>query len=119
MFRESGAQTDPFSPEYIVNKDNVPEVLSITNFKFGAGLPATMIEMELIDQMREKRAFEQALPPTSDEACFNLRRKLVVEAEVRDWEKREEDIKRNQNDRLNLLQSALVEREKETEEKHA
>lgn len=119
VFRESGAQTDPFSPEYIVNKDNVPEVLSITNFKFGAGLPATMIEMELIDQMREKRAFEQALPPTSDEACFNLRRKLVVEAEVRDWEKREEDIKRNQNDRLNLLQSALVEREKETEEKHA
>ena len=58
VFRESGAQTDPFSPEYIVNKDNVPEVLSITNFKYGAGLPATMIEMDLIDQMREKRAFE-------------------------------------------------------------
>jgi hypothetical protein len=53
--------------------------------------------------MREKRAFDQALPPTSDEACFNLRRKLVVEQEVRDWEKREDDIKRNQNDRLNLL----------------
>jgi len=69
--------------------------------------------------MREKRAFENALPPTSDEACFNLRRKLMEEQEFREWGKREDDIKRLQNERLNLLQSALVEREKETEEKHA
>lgn len=78
-----------------------------------------MAEMELIEQMREKRAFENALPPTSDEACFTLRRKLMEEQEFREWNKREEDIKRLQNERLNLLQSALVEREKETEEKHA
>lgn len=43
----------------------------------------------------------------------------MEEQEVREWNKREEDIKRLQNERLNLLQSALVEREKETEEKHA
>jgi hypothetical protein len=78
-----------------------------------------MAEMELIDQMREKRAFDNALPPTSDEACFALRRRLMEEQEVREWNKREDDIKRLQNERLNLLQSALVEREKETEEKHA
>jgi hypothetical protein len=29
--------------------------------------------------MREKRSFENALPPTSDEACFMLRRKLMEE----------------------------------------
>ncbi|MFN7881233.1 MAG: hypothetical protein ACK5NI_02015 [bacterium] len=44
--------------------------------------------------MREKRFFENALPPTSDEACFVLRRKLMEELEVREWNKREEDIKR-------------------------
>jgi hypothetical protein len=38
-----------------------------------------MAEMELIEQMREKRAFDNALPPTSDEACFTLRRKLMEE----------------------------------------
>jgi len=119
MFRESEAQTNPFTPEYIIDKDNVPEVLSIANLRFGKGLPASMAEMDLIEQMREKRAFENALPPTSDEACFSLRRKLMEEQEVREWNKREEDIKRVQNERLNLLQSALVEREKETEEKHA
>jgi hypothetical protein len=69
--------------------------------------------------MREKRAFENALPPTSDEACFTLRRKLMEEQEFREWGKREDDIKRLQNERLNLLQSALVEREKESEDNHA
>lgn len=78
-----------------------------------------MAEMQLIEQMREKRAFDYALPPTSDEASFSLRRKLMVEQEVREWDKRSDDIKTLQNERLNLLQSALVEREKETEEKHA
>ena len=119
MFRESEAQTNPYTPDYIIDKENVPEVLSIANLRFNKGLPASMVEMELIEQMREKRAFENALPPTSDEACFTLRRKLMEEQEVREWTKREDDIKRFQNERLNLLQSALVEREKETEEKHA
>lgn len=31
-YRESGAQTDPFSPETIVDTTNVPEVLSIYHF---------------------------------------------------------------------------------------
>lgn len=119
VFRESEAQTNPYTPDYIIDKEKVPEVLSIANLQFGKGLPASMEEMELIAQMREKRAFENALPPTSDEASFVLRRKLMEELEVRDWNKREEDIKRVQNERLNLLQSALVEREKDTEEKNA
>lgn len=119
VFRESEAQTNPYTPDYIISKENVPEVLSIAQLQFGKGLPASMEEMELIAQMREKRAFENALPPTSDEASFLLRRKLMEELEVREWNKREEDIKRVQNERLNLLQSAMVEREKDTEEKNA
>jgi hypothetical protein len=62
-----------------------------------------MAEMDIIEQMREKRAFETALPPTSDEACFSLRRTLMEAPEARAWNKREEDIKRVQNERLNLL----------------
>ena len=119
MFRESEAQTDPYSPPHTFDKNNIPEVMHIQNFKFGAGLPASMHEMYLIEQMREKRAFENALPPTSDEACFMLRRRLMEELEFREWNKREDDIKRLQNERLNLLQSALVEREKLTEVSHA
>jgi hypothetical protein len=79
IFRDSEAQTNPYTPEYIIDKENIPEVLSIANLRFGKGLPASMAEMEIIEQMREKRAFENALPPTSDEACFMLRRKLMEE----------------------------------------
>ena len=119
IYRESEAQTIPYTPDFIIDKENLPEVVSIQNLTFGKGLPASMVEMELIEQIREKRAFDNALPPTSDEACFTLRRRLMEEQEVREWTKREDDIKRLQNERLNLLQSALIEREKETEEKHA
>ena len=119
VFRESHAQTDPYSPNYEPDYQNVPEVLQIAKMRYGDGLPATMHEMHVIEQMRDKRAFDYALPPTSDEACFSLRRKLMVDQEIREWEKRNSDIMALQNERLNLLQSALVEREKETEEKHA
>ena len=73
VFRESEAQTDPYSPDYQVDPQNIPEVLSINHYKYGSGLPATMIEMDLIEKMRESKAFDNALPPTSDEACFLLR----------------------------------------------
>jgi len=119
VYRESEAQTDPFSPDYIIAQGHNPEVLTITNFTYGNGLPASMAEMELIEQAREKRAFDNALPPTSDEANFVLRRRLMEEQEIREWNKREDDIKRVQNERLNLLQSALLEREKDNEEKDA
>ena len=94
IYRESEAQTNPFTPDYIIDKENVPEVLSIANLRFNKGLPASMAEMEVIEQMREKRAFDNALPPTSDEACFMLRRRLMEELEFREWNKREDDIKR-------------------------
>lgn len=119
MFRESEAQTDPYSPEYSVDPQNIPEVLNIAHYKFGSGLPASMIEMDLIEKMREHKAFHNALPPTSDEASFLLRRRLMEEQEHREWDAREGEIKRVQNERLNLLQSALVERERDLEEKHA
>ena len=49
FFRESEAQTDPFTPEYVVEKENAPEVLTIAHLKYGKGLPASMAEMELIE----------------------------------------------------------------------
>ena len=51
--------------------------MSIEKLTYGKGLPASMTEMQLIEKKREKNAFENALPPTSDEACFVLRRKLM------------------------------------------
>jgi Cilia- and flagella-associated protein 91 len=119
MFRESEAQTIPYSPEYTIKPGEDPEVLNFTYFVYGNGLPASMTEMELIEQSREKRLFESMLPSSTDEACFLLRRKLMDEQEFKEWAKRENDIKRIQNERLNLLHTALIDREKENNEKNA
>lgn len=48
--RESEAQTDPFTPEFIEDRTKgIPEVLTIKDLVYGRGLPASMAEMELID----------------------------------------------------------------------
>jgi|TARA_B110000285_G_C14570446_1_gene357587 hypothetical protein len=49
VYRDGQAQTDPYSPETILESNDIPEVLSIKNFEFGKGLPASMAEMELIE----------------------------------------------------------------------
>ena len=119
MNRDSAAQTDPYTPKYKIDPQKIPEVLSLALFKFGDQLPASMTEMQYIENTRETLAFSHALPPTADEASFMLRRRLMEDQEHREWNERDEQIKKVQNERLNLLQSALYEREKESEEKHA
>lgn len=116
-YRESETQTDPITPAHVVAEGHDPEVLYFTYLTFGNGLPASMAEMELIEQAREKKLFEQMLPASTDEACFMLRRKLMEEQEFKEWNKRETDIMRIQSERLKLLQTALYEREKENEDR--
>lgn len=65
-----------------------------------------------IEEQREKSKFEGSLPPTSDEACFFLRRRLMEGQEIREWQKREKNIKKLQKNKLNLLQTLLEERER-------
>lgn len=76
-----------------------------------------MYEIELIEKARERRAFMDALPPLSDEACFNLRSRLMQEQEFREWMQKEKDYKDTNNLRLLKLQQFLEEREKQIEEK--
>ena len=51
-FRESYAQTDPFTPQFTTYEGENPEVLDLVHMKYGSGLPATMEEMEYIDFKR-------------------------------------------------------------------
>jgi hypothetical protein len=44
-----------------------------------------MAEMELIEQMREKRAFENALPPTSDEVLSYLNHSGMLHAQKKTY----------------------------------
>merc|ERR1719502_2128512 len=110
VYRESETQTDPYSPDYFLLPNQVPEVLTLTHLTYGAGLPATEAELAIIERTRQKRLFEAMLPPPTDEFNLNLRCQLMEYQEFRNWADREKTIRELQEKRLALLKEALGER---------
>ena len=121
LLRESEAQTHPTplpaDPKKIRVDGTFQEILELKDFSYGNGLPVEMYDIELIAKAREKRAFNDALPPLSDEACFLLRNKFTNEQENREWNQKEKEIEEINKKRLLALQQFLENREKEYEEK--
>lgn len=119
--REQESQTVPYTPKDFILRDNqTPEVLELQkDYKWGHGLPVTYEELDRIEEDREEKWFQNALPPISDEISFIFRRKLMEQQELRKWSNKENTIKKEQNEKLYLLQSGLVEREKDVEEKNS
>eukprot|EP00927_Polykrikos_kofoidii_P056045 TRINITY_DN50229_c0_g1_i1.p1 TRINITY_DN50229_c0_g1~~TRINITY_DN50229_c0_g1_i1.p1 ORF type:complete len:703 (-),score=151.85 TRINITY_DN50229_c0_g1_i1:483-2591(-) len=111
VYRESDAQTDPYSPEYYIVPGQVPEVLTLAHLTFGQGLPASELELKIIERTRQKRIFEAMLPPPTDEFNMELRSSLMETQEFRDWAERERNIRELQEKRLHLLQEALTTRD--------
>jgi cilia- and flagella-associated protein 91 len=115
MYRESEAQTDPYTPDFTLDPTKPePELLRIAHLGHGNGLPAGMDQIREIQRLREKKEFEDSLPPLSDEASYEYRRKLMEERELAEWKMREEEMKRDQQNRLDIL----VDRLKRRDEKH-
>mmetsp|Transcript_6333 Transcript_6333/g.14507 ORF Transcript_6333/g.14507 Transcript_6333/m.14507 type:complete len:703 (-) Transcript_6333:77-2185(-) len=116
VFRESEAQTDPYSPDYQIQPNQVPEVLQLTHLTYGAGLPATEAELQIIERTRQKRLFKQMLPPPCDEFGMDVRVQLMEAQEFREWADRERTIRELQDKRLKLLEQALGERDMKRED---
>ena len=106
-YRESEAQTDPFTPDYVVREGDDPELLTLAALRFGEGLPAGLHEVRMIERAREKRAFEASLPPMTDEVSLALRRKMMSEQEMREWNVREEQIAEEQAEKLAAYDAKL------------
>jgi len=47
-YRESGTQTDPFTPDSVIELSQTPKVLTIAHLNYSRGLPASMADVELI-----------------------------------------------------------------------
>lgn len=130
-YRESEAQTTPWEPMAVM-----PEVLSakqqhllekhhcleraelayLKDLKFGDGLPPGMHEVWRIEKMRAKRAFEATLPPLDDVEQLPRRQRMIEEWESEEWREREEEIHGVHDERLDLLEQALLVREEELDE---
>lgn len=88
----------------------------LQHLTYGKGLPASMEEVNLIHKLREKRAFEKSLPEITDEASFQLRKKMLEERELKEWEAREEEMKKEQEERLAVLMKNLRARDEKQQE---
>jgi hypothetical protein len=129
-YRENEAQTTPWEPECVLpinpsEKQKAlsvkyhsygPELLKLKDLKFGDGLPPGLQEVRRIEKMREKRAFESTLPPIDDLERLPLRQKMIEEWEEKEWQDRELEIQSVQDERLVLLEEALLAREEEFDE---
>ncbi|KAM7132036.1 cilia- and flagella-associated protein 91 isoform 1-T1 [Molossus nigricans] len=111
-YRDSEVQTDPYSPEYVVCQDSVPELLTLATLTWGRGLPAGQAEVEMIERAREKRAWEATLPPLSDTSQFEKRRRMMNAVERKEWAFREQEIEKLQEIRLEVLKEMLRQRDK-------
>ncbi|KAI3356327.1 hypothetical protein L3Q82_017549, partial [Scortum barcoo] len=111
-YRESETQTDPYSPEYVVQPGTTPsELLQLAALTWGRGLPAGLAEVEMIQRARAKRAWEATLPPMNDLSQLDKRRRMMEEMEAKEWAFREEEIQKLQEARLAVLKDLLRQRD--------
>ena len=112
-YRESEAQTDPYTPEYVITDGSNPELLTLANLSYGAGLPATLYEVELIERARARRQFDASLPDIREDP--DTWRDMMEAQQMREMKDREQQIIRLQAARLDLMRDALRKQEDETE----
>uniref|UniRef100_A0A1A7X089 Cilia- and flagella-associated protein 91 n=1 Tax=Iconisemion striatum TaxID=60296 RepID=A0A1A7X089_9TELE len=103
-YRESETQTDPFSPEYVHQPGTTPsELLQLAILTSAHGLPAGLAEVEMIERMRAKRAWEVTLPPINDLSQCDKRMQMIKEMEAKEWAFREQQIQKLQEARYAVL----------------
>jgi hypothetical protein len=115
-YRESEAQTLPYTPEYVLaeGKDD-PEVLLLKNLTYNNGLPLGKKQIEMIEFARAKRDMEMNLPPFTDEASLNLRKRLMEQQEMKEFKIRENEMDLARERKLEKLNDMLSERESANE----
>ncbi|KAM4730704.1 cilia- and flagella-associated protein 91 [Anableps anableps] len=110
-YRESETQTDPYSPEYLLQPGTTPsELLQLASLTWGHGLPAGLAEVEMIERARAKRVWETSLPSLYDLSQLDKRRRMMEEMEAKEWAFREEEIQKLQEARLAVLEELLKQR---------
>jgi len=116
MFRESEAQTNPYTPDYIIAEGHDPEVLLIKHMNYTDGtLPLGKKEVEMVEHARRKKDLDSNLPPFTDEASLGLRKRLMEQQELNEFNLREMEIDKRRENRLIELKQALDEREESAE----
>ena len=115
MYRESEAQTNPYTPDYSVQDGENPELLLLKDLTYESGLPLNKKDIEMIEFARSKKELENSLPPFTDEASLNFRKRLMEQQEMKEFKLREEEIDNKREQKMKQIEMALLEREESTE----
>jgi len=116
LYRESEAQTMPYTPQYVVAADQDPEVLLIKDLSYATGgLPLGKKEIEMVEYARKKKELDMNLPPFTDEASMLFRKHLMEQQELREFNMREAEMDAKREARLVQLQQALMDRNESNE----
>eukprot|EP00802_Teleaulax_amphioxeia_P010321 Tamp_10347.p1 GENE.Tamp_10347~~Tamp_10347.p1 ORF type:complete len:648 (+),score=223.68 Tamp_10347:95-2038(+) len=113
-YRDSEAQTDPFTPDYIAPDPDgpQPELPQLMKLTWGRGLPAGVAEVEMIERARKRRAFEASLPDISEDA--ETWKSMMEMQQLEEMARREAEIQSLQEQRLAVIRAALEARDQET-----
>ena len=115
MYRDGEAQTDAYTPDFVLKAGDDPEVLHLAHLhsegSVGARLPVGVAEVEYIEEMRERRQLEASLPPLTDEASFIHRKRLMEELELRAWTWHEAEVDAEGERRVAAVLDAVAARE--------
>eukprot|EP01060_Flectonema_neradi_P012511 TRINITY_DN19312_c0_g1_i1.p1 TRINITY_DN19312_c0_g1~~TRINITY_DN19312_c0_g1_i1.p1 ORF type:complete len:673 (+),score=159.59 TRINITY_DN19312_c0_g1_i1:60-2021(+) len=110
-YREMDCQTDPYTPDYFVEEGVQPQVLALMEIKWGAGLPAGVAEVEMIDRVKRRTQVESGLPQGGDDEAMTNRLNALEDLEQIEWNERELHIKQLQDERRGQMAVALEKRE--------
>src|SRR3989338_2775412 len=121
-YREMDTQTDPFTPEYVLREDDPnPMVLALADMHFETGENGGRIgldEIKFIDKTRRRRQVEENLPSGTEKEQFDKRVQMLKELEMKEWEEREEEIQKQQDAEMEILERVLRQREHDREQRN-
>ncbi|KAG7201665.1 hypothetical protein KM043_004395 [Ampulex compressa] len=110
-YRESETQTSPWEPPYRIRPGHNPEILAIAHLVWNHGLPAGIHEVEIINRMRMRKAWEDILPPMDTPANIKMRTSIISALEIDEWAYRESEIQAVMDYRLKLMHEITETRE--------
>ncbi|XP_049963450.1 cilia- and flagella-associated protein 91-like isoform X3 [Schistocerca serialis cubense] len=112
-YRDTAAQTNPWAPPYFTSGEgSTPEILTLAMLSWENGLPAGMHEVEIIERLRIKRAWEKVLPPMDNPENIQKRKDILEAIERDEWSFREKEIETIHQMRLDLAKHHLDEVQK-------
>ena len=124
VYRESGSQTVPYSPDVLLDPQPTAEVVELLSLQSAlthanGTLPAMLDAVEIVEAARERARWESSLPSLSTPGGYERRKRMVEEREWTEWKAKEADIRAEQERTMLAIIAAQDERDNRQQQRIA